>query len=324
MYKNEIVQSKNHKTPRLNEGKEMKKEGRQSSTSLFHSGKKEEKEKISGWVFRSAAFFSLLSLFVIIFFIFKGSAPFLKEYGLLSFISGKKWAPSNRPAEFGILPMITGSVIVTAGSVLIGAPIGVLTAIFLQEYCPPSLSKMLNSAVQLMAAVPSVVYGFFALQVFVPVIRYFFGGTGMTALTAILLLSVMILPTVIGLSKAALQAVPVSYYAGSQALGADQEQTIFQVVLPAAKSGIFSSIILGVGRAIGETMAVVLVTGNQPILPNSLVQGVRTLTTNVVLEMAYATGQHRQALIATASILFLFILSINFLFIYLQSRERKS
>lgn len=272
-------------------------------------------------VFLISALLSVLAIILISVFVFAGGVPFIAEYGVENFLLGEKWTPSNSPASFGILPMIIGSVSVTLGSIMIGVPIGVLTAVFMAEFCPPRLYKILKPSVNLMAAIPSIVYGFFALQLIVPFMRRFFGGTGMNMLTVMLLLAIMILPTIIGMSEAAIRAVPRSYYSGSLALGATHERTVMKVSLPAAKSGILSSIVLGIGRAIGETMAVVLVAGNQPRIPDSLTQGVRTLTTNIVLEMSYATGQHREALIATAVVLFGFILLINGLFMLIKRKE---
>lgn len=274
-------------------------------------------------VFFLSAIVSIVALILIIVFMFAGGVPFMLEYGLGDFLLGQKWKPSNTPASFGILPMILGSIFVTIGAVVIGVPIGVLTSIFMAEFCPPKLYKWLKPAVNLMAAIPSVVYGFFALQLIVPIMRNFVGGTGMNMLTAMILLGIMILPTVIGLSESALRAVPRSYYNGGVALGSTHERTVMAVLVPAAKSGIISSVILGIGRAIGETMAVVLIAGNQPIMPRGLTFGVRTLTTNIVLEMAYAAGEHREALIATAVVLFAFILIINSIFLYVKNKEAK-
>ena len=241
-------------------------------------------------VFLLSALLSVLAIVLIAVFIFAGGIPFIAKYGLSHFLLGEEWIPSNNPALFGILPMIIGSVSVTIGAIGIGVPIGVMTAVFMAEYCTPNLYKILKPSVNLMAAIPSIVYGFFALQLIVPFMRRLFGGTGMNSLTVMLLLGIMILPTIIGMSEAAIRAVPKSYYNGSLALGATHERSVMRVSLPAAKSGILSSIVLGIGRAIGETMAVVLVAGNQPRIPESLTQGVRTLTTNIVLEMSYDTG----------------------------------
>ncbi|WP_414840326.1 phosphate ABC transporter permease subunit PstC [Carnobacterium sp. TMP28] len=281
-------------------------------------------KKLDGFmqgVFLVSALISVMAIILIGIFVFGGGIPFIAEYGLSNFLLGEKWAPSNTPAAFGILPMIIGSVTVTLGAIVIGVPVGVLTAVFMAEFCPAKLYKVLKPAVNMMAAIPSIVYGFFALQLIVPFMRRLFGGTGMNMLTVILLLGIMILPTIIGMSESAIRAVPKSYYSGSLALGASHERSIMKVSLPAAKSGILSSIILGIGRAIGETMAVVLVAGNQPRIPDSLTQGVRTLTTNIVLEMSYATGQHREALIATAVVLFGFILLINGIFLLIKRKE---
>lgn len=275
-------------------------------------------------VFLISALLSVLSIVLIIIFMFAGGVPFMMEYGISGFLLGDRWSPSNTPASFGILPMILGSIFVTLGAIVVGVPIGILTAVFMAEFCPPKLHKWLKPAVNLMAAIPSIVYGFFALQLIVPIMRNLSGGTGMNMLTAMILLGVMILPTVIGLSESSLRSVPRSYYTGSMALGATHERTVMKVIMPAAKSGIISSIILGVGRAIGETMAVVLIAGNQPIIPQSITSGVRTLTTNIVLEMAYAAGEHREALIATGVVLFVFILIINGVFMFIKRKESRA
>lgn len=281
----------------------------------------EKKERAMSGVFFMAAFMSIVSLVLIIVFIFTNGIPVMIKHGLDEFLFGTTWRPTASEPRFGLLPMILGSVYVTTGAALIGVPIGILTAVFMANYCPPRLYKVLKPSVSLMASIPSIVYGFFALQFLVPIIRDRVGGTGYSMLTAMLLLAIMILPTVIELSESALRAVPKSYYEGSIALGATQERSIFQVVMPAASSGILSSVVLGIGRAIGETMAVVLVAGNQPVGPNGLLKGVRTLTTNIVLEMSYASGDHRQALIATGVVLFVFILLINSVFIVIKNRE---
>ena len=283
-------------------------------------------KKLDGFmkgVFFASALTSVLAIILICIFIFAGGVPFMLEYGLSDFLFGQKWSPSNTPASFGILPMIMGSLAVTFGAIIVGVPIGILTSIFMAEFCPAWLHRILKPAVNLMAAIPSIVYGFFALQAIVPIMRQFVGGTGMNMLTAIILLGIMILPTIIGLSESSIRAVPRSYYTGSMALGATHERSVMRVVVPAAKSGIISSVILGIGRAIGETMAVVLIAGNQPVMPESLTLGVRTLTTNIVLEMAYASGEHREALIATAVVLFVFILIINGTFLIIKKKGAK-
>lgn len=283
----------------------------------------ERKERVWNGVFFMAATMSIVSLVLIIFFIFSNGLPVMFKYGLDEFLFGTEWRPSNSVPRFGLLPMMMGSIYVTLGATAIGVPIGVLTAVFMADFCPPNLYKILKPAVSLMASIPSIVYGFFGLQFLVPLIRDNVGGNGYSMLTAMILLGIMILPTIIELSEASLRAVPRSYYNAGVSLGATHERTIFTIMIPAAKSGVLSSVVLGIGRAIGETMAVVLVAGNQPIVPNSLTQGVRTLTTNIVLEMSYASGDHRSALIATGVVLFIFILIINGTFILIKNKEAK-
>lgn len=271
-------------------------------------------------VFFISATMSIIAIVLICIFIFAGGIPFIQEYGLKNFLLGTEWKPNNTPSSFGILPMILGSIYVTIGAIIIGVPIGILTATYLAKFCNKKIYKFLKPSINLMAGIPSIVYGFFALVVIVPIIRNIFGGTGMNIITASILLGIMILPTIINISEASIRAVPRSYYEGSIALGASHEKSILSVVLPAAKSGILSSIILGIGRAIGETMAVILVAGNQARMPAGLAKGIRTLTTNIVIEMAYAADEHRQALIATATILFAFILIINGIFLTIKRR----
>ncbi|MFY9482355.1 MAG: phosphate ABC transporter permease subunit PstC [Tissierellaceae bacterium] len=271
-------------------------------------------------VFIICAATSILAILLICYFIFSGGVPFIMEYGLKNFLFGNKWAPSHSPQAFGILPMIVGSLLITLGAIIIGVPIGVLTATYLAKFSNKKIYRFLKPSINLMAGIPSIVYGFFALVVVVPVMRNLVGGTGMNIITASLLLGIMILPTIIGLSESSIRSVPESYYEGSVGLGASHERAVMTVILPAAKSGIISSVILGIGRAIGETMAVILVAGNQPRIPSSLTQGVRTLTTNIVLEMGYAAEAHREALIATAVVLFVFILLINGIFLIIKRR----
>jgi len=264
---------------------------------------------------------SVIALITIVIFIFSNGLPIMFEYGIFDFLFGTEWSPTDEPAVFGLLPMILGSVYATIGAALIGVPVGVLTAIFMAEFCPKRLYKVLKPAVSLMASIPSIVMGFFGLQILVPLIRNSFGGPGYSMAAAILLLSIMILPTIIELSESAINSVPRVYYTGSIAMGATHERAVFTVLLPAATSGVLSSVVLGIGRAIGETMAVVLVAGNQAVVPRGLFQGIRTLTTNIVLEMGYASGAHREALIATGSVLFIFILIINSVFLLLKNRR---
>lgn len=276
------------------------------------------KEKVMRVVFASAAFLSIVAVILICVFLFANGIPAIKEIGVLDFISGTSWKPSQN--LYGIFPMIVGSIYVTAGAIILGVPLGILTAVFMAKFCPPRLYKLLKPAVDLLAGIPSIVYGFFGLTVIVPVIQDLTGTSGKGILTASIMLAIMILPTIINVSESAIRAVPDSYYDGALALGATHERAVFATVLPAAKSGVTAGIILGIGRAIGEAMAVSMVAGNQPILPDSVLSGVRTLTANIVIEMGYATDLHREALIATAVVLFVFILIINTLFSLLKRK----
>lgn len=272
-------------------------------------------------IFILCSLVSIVSIVLICVFIFRGGVPFIKEYGLKNFLFGREWKPSNSPPVYGVLPMILGSFYVTIGAVLVGVPIGVMTATYMSHFSSKRVYNFLKPSINLMAGIPSIVYGFFFLTVVVPIIRNIFGGTGMNFITASLLLGVMILPTIIGISESALKAVPKEYYEGSIALGASHESSIVKVIIPAAKSGIMASIILGVGRAIGETMALILVAGNQARMPKGITKGFRSLTTNIVMDMSYASGTHREALIATAVVLFVFILIINALFSIVKRRS---
>ena len=217
--------------------------------------------------------------------------------------------------------MILGSIYVTAGAIIVGVPIGILAAVYMARFCNDKVYKIVKPAVGLLAGIPSVVYGFVGMVVLVPLFRSMFGGTGNSLFTASILLGNMILPTNVEVSESAIRAVPDSYYEGSLGLGASHERSVFFAVLPAAKSGILAGVVLGIGRAIGETMAVVMVAGNQAVVPSGLFNGVRTLTSNIVLEMGYATDLHREALIATAVVLFVFILLINLCFAALKKKE---
>jgi phosphate transport system permease protein len=283
-------------------------------------------EVLMKYVFMLAATASILAVLLICIFLFINGVPAMVEIGMFNFLLGRVWAPSNVPALFGIFPMILGSIYVTAGAIIVGVPIGVLTAIFMAKFCPPFLYRVLKPATQLLAGIPSIVYGFFGLIVVVPFVREVFGerfgGNGQSIFTASILLGIMILPTIIGVSEAAIRAVPDSYYEGSVAIGASHERSVFFVVVPAAGSGIMTGIILGIGRAIGETMAVILVAGNQARMPTGLFRGVRTLTANIVMEMGYAAELHREALIATGVVLFVFILIINLLFSLIKGRKQ--
>lgn len=267
------------------------------------------KEKVMKLLFFLTALVSIAAVILICIFLFASGIPAIKEIGVFKFLLGTSWKPANN--LYGILPMIVGSFYVTAGALIIGVPIGILTAVFMAKFAPRSIYAPLKAAVNLMAGIPSVVYGFFGLVVLVPFIREAFGGRGMSVLTASVLLGLMILPTIISVSETSIRAVPESYYEGGLALGASHERSVFFTVLPAAKSGIFAGVVLGIGRAVGETMAVMMVAGNQAVIPDSMLSGVRTLTTNIVLEMGYSTDLHREALIGTAVVLFVFILIIN-------------
>ena len=280
------------------------------------------KEKLMRGVFALAALCCVAAVALICVFLFWNGLPFFGKYSAADFLTGTRWAPADGDAGvYGILPMIVGSCYVTAGALLVGGPIGILAGIYLARFCPRALGKVLTPMVSLMAGVPSVVYGFFGITTLVPLIRHLFGGNGFSILTASLLLGMMILPTVIQLTASAVKAVPDSYYEGSLALGATEERSVFRAVVPAARSGILAAVVLAVGRAIGETMAVVMVAGNQPRLTGNLLKGIRTLTGNIVMEMGYATDLHREALIATGVVLFVFILLINLLFSALKRRE---
>ena len=271
------------------------------------------KEVFMKGIFFLAACASILAVALICLFLFANGLPAIGKIGVFDFLLGQVWRPGND--LYGILPMILGSIYVTAGAIVVGVPIGILTAVFMAKFCPKKIYRFLKPAVELLAGIPSVVYGFFGLVVIVPLIRQLFPDSkGTSMLAASLLLGIMILPTIIGVSESAIRAVPESYYEGGLALGASHERSVFFATLPAAKSGILAGVVLGIGRAIGETMAVIMIAGNQPRMPAGLLKGVRTLTANIVMEMGYAADLHREALIATAVVLFVFILLINMLF----------
>lgn len=308
-------------------GKEMEKmkRGIKDLPTLFRSSafRKNFKEKLMEVVFFIAACASILAVTLICVFIFQGGWAAVREIGLAEFLGGTKWKPTADNPSFGIFPMIMGSIYVTGGALIIGVPIGILTAVFMARFCPKWLHRWLKPAFELLAGIPSIVYGFFGLMVLVPLVRQFFPGNGNSMFTAFFLLGIMVLPTIISISEAALRAVPESYYEGALALGASYERAVFKTIVPAAQSGILAGVVLGIGRVIGETMALIWVCGNQPRLPDSIFDGVRTMTTNIVLEMGYATGLHRQTLIATGAVLFAFILLINALFAVLKRKELK-
>ena len=277
-------------------------------------------EKVMRIIFMLSATVSILAVIVICYFLFDQGLPAMVEIGVSDFLTGTLWKPLE--GHFGIFPMIVGSIYVTAGAIILGVPVGLLCAIFMAKFCPRRLYSVLKPAVDLLAGIPSIVYGFFALMVIVPVVQELTGTSGKGILTASIMLAIMILPTIVSVSEASIRAVPESYYEGSLALGATHERSVFFATVPAAKSGIMAGGILGGGRAIGETMAVSMVAGNQPILPDSILSGVRTMTANVIIEMGYAEGLHREALIATAVVLFVFILIINISFSLLKRRDK--
>lgn len=277
------------------------------------------REKTMKAVFILSATVSIIAVALICVFLLANGIPAMREIGFAEFLTGRSWKPEKN--IFGIFPMIIGSLYVTAGAMIIGVPVGILTAVFLVHFCPKRLYSFVKPAVELLAGIPSIVYGFFGLMVIVPFIRNNFSGSGSSMLAASVVLGIMTLPTIISVSESALRAVPESYYEGSLALGATHERSVFFTVVPAAKSGILAAVILGVGRAVGETMAVIMVAGNQPIMPSGPLAGLRTMTANIVMEMAYAADLHRGALIATAVVLFVFVLIINLSFSAIKRRS---
>lgn len=269
-------------------------------------------EKVSKNIFFISSLIAVLSLLLIIGFVFyKGLTPFIfKGYSFIDFFTGSDWLPGSD--KFGIATMVVASIVATVGALIIGVPIGILTAVFIAEVAPKKVAKIISPAVELLAGIPSVLYGIFGLAVIVPNIQNIFNlPKGQSLLAIIIVLSIMMLPTIISVSETAIRAVPKAYKEGSLALGASKIETIFKVILPAAKSGILAAVVLGIGRALGETMAVILVAGNSPVMPSSLMDSVRPLTTNIALEMGYAFGTHQEMLFATGVVLFTFILILN-------------
>ncbi len=277
-------------------------------------------ERIMHAVFLLSACVSVLAVVLICLFMFVNGIPAMAEIGVPDFLLGENWKPSDTPASYGILPMILGSLYITAGAILVGVPIGLLTAVFMSEFCPKRLYRIIKPMINLLAGIPSIVYGFFGMMVIVPPVRTYIGGDGNSILTASILLGIMILPTVVGLAESSMNAVPQSYYEGATALGATHERAVMTVIFPAARSGIMSAVILAVGRAVGETMAVIMVAGNQPRMPKGIFRGIRTLTANIVTEMGYAADLHYQALVATGVVLFVFILILNICFSLLNRK----
>lgn len=279
-------------------------------------------ENISSKIFLLSALIAVISLLLIIGFVFyKGLIPFVsKGYSFISFLTGKEWIPSSN--KYGILPMILASIYATLGSLIIGVPIGILTAVFIVEVAPKPLAKIISPAVELLAGIPSVLYGIFGLAFIVPNVQKIFNlPKGQSLLAVIIVLAIMMLPTIITVSETSIRAVPKSYKEASLALGASKTETTFKIVIPAAKSGILAAVVLGVGRAIGETMAVILVAGNSPVIPKSIMDSIRPLTTNIVLEMGYAYGTHQEMLFATGIVLFIFIIILNLILAKISKNE---
>lgn len=297
-----------------------------NESAIRRKGGANLRETVMHGVFFLCALASILAVALICIFLFANGIPAIKEIGLLDFLTGTTWKPGND--IYGILPMIVGSIYITAGAIIIGVPIGLLTAIFMAFYCPKRIYGILKPCTELLAGIPSIVYGFFGMVVIVPTVlevAKLFGSkisSGSTILSASILLGIMILPTIIGVSEAALRAVPSSYYEGAVAMGARHERAVFSVMLPAAKSGVLAGIVLGVGRAIGETMAVIMVAGNVVNMP-SILGTVRLLTTGIVMEMSYSSGLHRQALFAIGLVLFVFIMIVNISFTMISRKGVK-
>jgi len=286
---------------------------------------KKFKENLSRNIFFVFALSSISVLALITVFIIMRGAPIIAQVGIINFIFGMEWAPSR--GLFGIFPMIIGTLTVTIGAVIVGVPVGICCAIFLAEFAPQMMSNIFRPAIQLLAGIPSVVYGFLGLLFVVPAVRNYLGGPGLSILTGSIILGIMILPTIISISEVSILALPKQYKEGALALGLTHWQTIYSVMLPAAKSGIVAAVILGIGRAVGETMAVIMVLGNAVALPESILDPVRTLTTNIGIEMGYASGEHQQALFATGIVLFISIMLLNSFAQYITrnpSRTRKA
>lgn len=278
------------------------------------------KEIIAENIFRLISITSVAMIVMICAYLFGEGFSFFQKYPIISFLTSSNWEPTAIPESFGILPMIVTSVLTTILSIFFAAPIGIAMAVFMAFYCPKKIYRFIKSLINLMASIPSIIYGFFAVMILVPLMRQSFPGNGMNVLTASILLALMILPTIVSISESSIKLVNKDYFLSSMALGATKEESIVKVVLKAGKSGIMSSVILAIGRSIGETMAVYMVIGNQALMPSSLFKGARSMTTNIVLEMGYAGELHTQALIATACVLFVFILIINLIFFIIKGR----
>lgn len=276
------------------------------------------KEKTAEKILLIISFSAIISLLLITIFIFIQGVPLIFKAGLKNFFS-THWAPTK--GNFGIFSMIVGSLLVTIGALIIGVPLSLACSIFLAEFAPPPAQKILKPIIELLAGIPSVVYGFIGIVILIPLIRNTLGGSGFSVLSASIILGIMILPTIVSISYDSLVAVPQTYREGSYALGATKWQTVLMVLFPSARSGIIAAIILGMGRAIGETMAVIMIAGNALKIPGSVLDPVRTITSTIALELGYSTGDHRAALFACGTILFIIIVLLNIIAIKVASRE---
>jgi phosphate transport system permease protein len=279
-----------------------------------------KEEKFVQWLLFATGISTILIIILIIAFIFQQGLPAMQAYGVFNFIFGMTWAPTS--GQFGVFPMIVGTLTITALALLMAVPLSLCCSIFLAEIAPPTMRRILKPTIQALAGIPSVIYGFFGLVVLVPFMRIHFGGTGFSMLAASLILTVMILPTIISISEDALRSIPLEYKEASLALGATQWQTIKNVIFPAAIPGVITAIILGMGRAVGETMAVIMVAGNVAQIPGSIFDPVRALTSNIALEMGYATGLHYNALFATGIVLIMVIIILLLIANYFNYKKR--
>ena len=283
---------------------------------------KKQPETTAKLLFLTCALTAVLALFAITFFIFYRGVPAIFTAGLINFLAGTTWSPLS--LRFGIFSFIFASVVTTLGAFIVGSRIGLWCAIYLAMFCPPKVYRPLKIMIELLGGIPSVLYGFFGLVVIVPLIRNIFGGHGYSMLAAMIILAIMILPTIINLSEAALRAVPNSYYAGALALGCTKVEAVFEVVVLAAKSGINAAYLLSIGRAVGETMAVIMVIGNAPYLPGSILDPARTLTAAIALEMSYATGLHQNMLFGIGVVLFLLVIALNLVLMIVNRRGNQA
>lgn len=292
-----------------------------SNNPLREKKRVDWRERIFHGLFLSCAVIGIVSLATIAYFIIKESIPAFQQAGVSGIVLGQDWLP---PALYGVFTMIVASIVSTFGAVLVGVPVGILTAIFIAEIAPKQVADIIRPAVELLAGIPSVVYGFFGLVIIVPLIQDIFQvPAGNTILAGIIVLGVMILPTVITVSETSIRAVPSTYREGSLALGASKIFTIFRILLPAARSGIMTGVILGIARALGETMTIIMVMGNAPAMPEGILDSARTLTANIAIEMSYASGIHANALYATGVVLLVFIMSLNGILLYLNRETAK-